>query len=380
MNEKEVKKIFTKYINNECSEEEQELLDAFLDSYQDKEHVWSEFKIDSEEKFKKKSWTKIEPYVNNKDKKVKKLFGGYLKYIAAASVLLIFGLTLFFNEKNEPQSIAPVTVNKSVAPGVDKATLTLEDGSQVVLESGMSFQTNNANSNGEEIVYKTEAKTHSKTVYNHLNIPRGGQFSVKLSDGTQVWLNSESQLKYPVHFKEGEVRQVELIYGEAYFDVSPSEKNHGDGFRVSCNEQDVYVLGTEFNIKAYKDETNVYTTLVEGKVDVNTENGNQVLTPNQQLNLDVNTGVSSVLEVDVYNEVSWKEGVFSFNSKSLKEMMKVLSRWYDKDIVFKNKTIENEEFVGVLRKNENLEDILRSIKNFGVIKNFEIDDKKVILE
>ncbi|GAA3617836.1 DUF4974 domain-containing protein [Flavivirga amylovorans] len=380
MNEKEVKKLFTKYINNECSKEEQELLDAFLDSYQDKEHVWPKFKIDSEETFKKKSWTKIEPYVNNKDKKVKNLFGGYLKYIAAASVLLIFGLTLFFNEKNEQQPIAPVTVNTSVAPGVDKATLTLEDGSQVVLESGMSFQTNNANSNGEEIVYETGAKTHTKTVYNHLTIPRGGQFSVKLSDGTQVWLNSESQLKYPVHFKEGEVRQVELVYGEAYFDVSTSEKNHGDGFRVSCNEQDVYVLGTEFNIKAYKDETNVYTTLVEGKVDVNTENGNQVLTPNQQLNLDVNTGVSSVLEVDVYNEVSWKEGVFSFNSKSLKEMMKVLSRWYDMDIVFKNKTIENEEFVGILRKNENLEDILRSIKNFGVIKNFEIDDKKVILE
>ncbi|MEY2867773.1 MAG: hypothetical protein RIR01_173 [Bacteroidota bacterium] len=146
------------------------------------------------------------------------------------------------------------------------------------------------------------------------------------------------------------------------------------------NKQQVDVIGTEFNIKAYKDEENNYTTLVEGKVDVNIENRKQRLVPNQQLNLNIKTSSSFVKNVDVYNEISWKEGVFSFENITLRDMMKVLSRWYDFNVTFKNKAIENEIFDGVLRKNQSLDEILRSIKNFKIIKNYEIKNKEVILE
>ena len=196
-----------------------------------------------------------------------------------------------------------------------------------------------------------------------------------------MWLNSESQLKYPVNFIDGETRKVELVYGEAYFDVSPSQENNETEFMVFNDKQEIHVLGTEFNLKAYKDETNIYTTLVEGSVNLSYEDIHQKLVPNQQSNFNKENNDFSVNTVDVYNEISWKDGVFSFERKTLKEMMKVLSRWYDVEIVIKNKSIENEEFVGILRKNKKLEDILNNVKNFGFIKNFEImENKKVVLE
>ena len=153
-----------------------------------------------------------------------------------------------------------------ITTGSDKAVLTLEDGSNIELEKGKAFKTNVVNSNGEKLVYNKTNQT--KITYNYLTIPRGGQYFVKLSDGTEVWLNSESQLKFPVAFIKGQTREVTLVYGEAYFAVSPSTNHNGATFKVMNQGQEVEVLGTEFNIKAYKDEINIYTTLVEGKVTV----------------------------------------------------------------------------------------------------------------
>lgn len=319
------------------------------------------------------------------ERKVFKLKRRYqvMRFAAAAVIVGLLTTTYFlrddlFSKTIEAKSI--IVNTNTILPGTDKATLTLEDGSQIALEKGTSVQTQNASSNGEKIIYEAEKPKTSEIAYNYLTIPRGGQFFIKLSDGTQVWLNSESQLKYPVSFIEGKARTVELVYGEAYFVVSPSTEHKGSKFKVLNKSQEVEVIGTEFNIKAYKDENNIYTTLVEGKVDISIENRKQNLVPNQQLNLDLKTNVSTIKEIEVFNEISWKDGVFSFEEKSLKDIMTVLSRWYDIEVVFKNKSIEKEEFIGILRKNQNIEEILNGIKNFGVIKNFTINDEKVILE
>lgn len=306
------------------------------------------------------------------------------KHAAAAAIVGIILSIYFFKDyatNNVIENITPRIVNASIEPGSDKATLTLEDGSMIALEKGNSFQTPNAVINGDEIVYKAKNFKTKDIVYNYLTIPRGGQFFVKLSDGTKVWLNSESQLKYPVSFVEEEIRKVELIYGEAYFQVSPSTNNNGFGFIVYSNKQEIHVLGTEFNIKAYNDESDVYTTLVEGSVNLIYEDSQYKLTPNQQSIFNKKNNGFSVNSVDVYSEISWKDGIFSFERKTLKEMMKVLSRWYDIEILIENKSIENQEFVGILRKNKKLEDILNNIKNFGIIKNYKIlDNKKIVIE
>ena len=308
--------------------------------------------------------------------KIHKVF----KYVAAA--VIVFGLGYFYQQGsfNRPMEITPIIVNTTIESDTDKVTLTLEDGSVVALEKGNTYQTQNANSNGEEIVYEAGKRNRTEVAYNYLTIPRGGEFFVKLSDGTQVWLNSESKLKYPVKFIEGTTREVELVYGEAYFDVSPSTKHKGSKFKVFNKSQEVEVLGTEFNIKAYKDEVNVYTTLVEGKVAVNFDNKKQYLNPSQQSNFNLNNNSLVIKTVDVYNEISWKEGVFSFDGKSIQEVMKVLSRWYDINVIFENKISENLEFVGILRKNKSLEEILSNIKNSGIIMDYEIKDNEVILK
>lgn len=394
-------KLISLYTTKEISEAECIELEQWLNEAPENEVLFKDFlllyKKSRQVSFadtidKDKAWSTIvskleNPLVKNIEQKESKVFSlnnRWFKYAAAAVVIGLLTTTYVFRNNffNNPIEIAPAIVNTNIKieAGTDKATLTLEDGSVVVLKSGNTFQTKNASSNGKEIVYKTSEQNKTKTAFNYLTIPRGGQFFIKLSDGTQVWLNSESQLKFPVAFVDGEIRQVELVYGEAYFDVSPSTKHKGSRFKVLNKSQEVEVVGTEFNIKAYKDETNVFTTLVEGKVNVTMANRKERLTPNQQLNLNIITNVSVLKSVDVYDEIAWKEGVFSFKRKSLEDIMIVLSRWYDLDVKFANPELKKSGFNGIVGKDQKIEDILETIKSYGVIKDYKIINKTVILK
>jgi len=302
-----------------------------------------------------------------------------LRFAAAAAVLLFVSISIFYNKDvfNKPEN--SVVINKKILIGSDKATLTLEDGSVIALEKGKTYKTGNVSSNGEKLVYNSE---NNKTTIanNFLTIPRGGQFFVQLADSTKVWLNSESQLKYPVEFVDGETRQVELVYGEAYFEVSPSTKHKGSKFKVKTQMQNVEVIGTQFNIKAYKDETNIYTTLVEGKVAISNTKTRELLAPSQQSKISRDTDNIQITTVDVYNETSWRKGLFVFKGMPLKDIAKVLSRWYDVDIEFADPALGNVKFNGVLNKNQKLEDILTTIKNINFITAYEIKNHRVILK
>lgn len=334
---------------------------------------------------KDKAWKLIEAKIQErKDNPVFILFKKtWYKYTAAAIVVGVLTMTYFFKESvfRNPVEITPSIVNTNtvIVPGTNKAILTLEDGSVVTLEKGNSYQTQNANSNGKDIVYKDRKSKTNEIRFNYLTIPRGGEFHLVLADGTEVWLNSESQLKFPVSFVDGELRKVELVYGEAYFEVSPSTRHKGSKFKVLNKSQEIEVLGTEFNVKAYKDETNVYTTLVQGKVSIKTETANKILKPSEQSNLDLKTNNIQVSEVNVYSEISWKEGVFSFKGKTLKEVMKVISRWYDVTVIFENKKLEEVEFRGVLDKDQSIEEILAIMKSYS-INNYQIKGKTIILK
>lgn len=307
------------------------------------------------------------------------------KYAAAAVIIISLGLIGFwYTDQNKfvsPKVAEPVIVNNQIEIGSDKATLTLEDGSVIELNKNEKYRTTNAESNGEELIYKIDNNSKTNQIaYNTLTIPRGGQFQVKLSDGTKVWLNSETQIKYPVEFEDSKPRKVELIYGEAYFDVSPSTENKGSRFQVLHNAQTIEVLGTEFNIKAYKNEANIFTTLVEGKVAIKSESKETILSPGQQSNLELSSKDITVQDVDVYNATAWKDGIFSFEHLPLKEMMKTLSRWYDMDVVIENANAKKIGFNGVLRKDQDITEILNTIKSFGIINNYEINNKTIKLK
>lgn len=303
----------------------------------------------------------------------------FVRYAAMVLIFMAIGFSYWNGNKSKASEPIIVNTDNNIEIGTDKALLTLEDGTNISLEKGTEYVSNNIKSNGEKIIYSTKEIEKPNIKHNELTISRGGQYHVELADGTEVWLNSESKLRYPTAFIDGEDRKVELIYGEAYFDVSPSSDHKGSKFMVINASQEIEVVGTEFNVKAYQDENIIYTTLAEGKVIVKAGGDRQNLVPGEQLRLDKISETILVKEVDVYNEVSWKDGVFSFEDKTLKEMMVVLERWYDVEIVINNKSIENHEFVGILRKNQKIEEILNNIKNFGVIKTFNIYDKKVVL-
>ena len=304
-------------------------------------------------------------------------------YAAAATIigLLTVGYYLSEYEIGYDKDTEPIILDAmSIKAGSNKATLLLGDGSVVTLEKGKTYKNSDIISNGEELISKSSKKTKKKLVYNYITVPRGGQFSVKLSDGTQVWLNSDSQLKFPVAFSDGDTRVVELIYGEAYFDVSPSVNHNGSKFKVKNQNQEIEVLGTEFNLRAFKDEKYGFTTLVEGEIVLDNGVSKQKLSPNDQSTLDKESNNMNISKVDVSYEVSWKYGAFSFKDKPLTEIVKIISRWYDIDIVILNKEIENKTFRGVLRKDQNLEALLTIIKNLSVINYYEKNGKQIILK
>lgn len=324
-----------------------------------------------------KGWNEIQKKLKSKNSK-----SNFWKYGVAASVVVLIALSFVFNKKEVVTPVNPEIVEEHspISIGTHKATLTLGDGSTVTLEKGKTYKSNNLVSNGQELVYDAKDQTKPEIIYNYLTIPRGGQFQITLADGTQVWLNSESQLKYPVSFVDGKDREVELVYGEAYFDVSPSTAHNGAKFRVLNQNQEVEVLGTEFNIKGYKEEANVYTTLVEGKVNVGNGLETQRLEPNQQSVINVESKNITINTVDVYSETSWRNGLFSFKSKPLKEIMVVLSRWYDVEVEFLEKDLEQVKFNGVLSKKDSLSEILNAIRTTKFINAYEITNQKITIE
>ncbi|WP_343329286.1 FecR family protein [Polaribacter staleyi] len=388
-----MKKIIIKYIANTITNLELEELKLWLKEEKNQktfeQYVKASYDINTvmNKPDLDKAYKKVRYAIDHQKKSKVRTLSVWYRYAAAAAAAVVFMfsyLYVFYNQEQQSKEVLN-TFKTTVASGVDKATLTLDDGSNIVLEEGKVYTANSVVSNGEEIVYHKEEeivpqKIDSKTiVYNYLTTPRGGEFHVVLADGTEVWLNSETKLKYPVSFKEGETRKVELVYGEAYFDVSSSKNHQGATFKVISNLQEVEVLGTEFNIKAYKDETNIYTTLAEGKVTVSEASFTENLNVGQQSILNKETRNIVVKKVNVYNETAWRIGVFSFKNKTLKDIMKVLSRWYDVDIVFENKKLESIKFNGVLSKKRTLEEILTPIKR-NVNLDYKVDGKKIILK
>ena len=307
----------------------------------------------------------------------------YKKIAFAASIILLVGVSLFnqfyFNET--------IIIKDPIVIGTDKAVLTLENGDQVILEKGQKFQNKTVNSDGKELTYTIKNRSSSnskneKIASNFLTIPRGGQFSLNLEDGTKVLLNSDSKIKYPVKFIKGKNRQVELLYGEAFFDVSSSQNNNGSEFIVSTKTQKINVLGTKFNIKAYSEDDIITTTLVEGKVKVGNGKNQILLSPNQQSKVDSNSPVINVSNVDVSQQISWINGLFSFNDTSLEDIMQTLSRWYDLEFIFKSANQKGFIFSGILERTKSIEDILLIIEKTSSSNeiNFEINNKTIIIE
>uniref|UniRef100_UPI0032162EEE FecR family protein n=1 Tax=uncultured Draconibacterium sp. TaxID=1573823 RepID=UPI0032162EEE len=295
----------------------------------------------------------------------------------AATVLIMLSVYMVFYSAPEPEHLSEVQ-EMIIPPGTSKARLIFDDGESVDLSEGRNFHGEvdgaKVSNQGNQITYNKNAVPVEEIRYNTLEIPRGAEYFVILSDGTRVWLNSDSRLRYPVSFT-GDKRVVELE-GEAYFEVS---ENKEVPFQVLSAGQTIEVLGTEFNISSYQDQQLIYTTLVEGKVNVFSDKKPELvktLVPGYQTYMYKESGDISIREVEINEFVAWKDGYFSFNNKTLEEMMNILSRWYDIDVEFENDTKKKLKFTGEIARYENLEKMLQLIEKTQEVR-FEKKENKI---
>ncbi|MDC3367878.1 FecR domain-containing protein, partial [Flavobacteriaceae bacterium] len=249
-----------------------------------------------------------------------------------------------------------------IESGKSKATLTLDNGKKIDLveEQNLNLKLDGTTIVGgrNSITYLNKPSDSKKQKYNSLKTPRGGEFFITLSDSTKVWLNAESELKYPLVFL-GDKRTVELK-GEAFFEVA---HNQNIPFQVVTNDQIIEVLGTTFNISSYQDDAEVITTLIEGKVKVNQKFGDKksiFLSPSEQSVLNKESLKIESFKIDPAHFIAWKSGKFYFRQQKLKDITKVLSRWYDVEIIFVNSYLENKRFTGRFKRYENF-DHVRSV-------------------
>lgn len=300
----------------------------------------------------------------------------WLKWRIAASVLVLLSVGLLFYIAQNNKTANPKLAD--VAPGGNKATLILANGKKIDLSGAVNGAI--ADETGIKVIKTAEGKiiydlsnttAAANEQYNTIETPMGGQYQVNLSDGTKVWLNAASSLRYPTHFS-GKERKVELT-GEGYFEVA-HQKNMP--FKVASAGQTVEVLGTHFNIMAYHDEPNVKTTLLQGSVKLYTGNQNTLLKPGEQA-LRTGNHIRISDEVDMEDVVAWKDGYFKFN-ESLEGIMSKISRWYGVEVVYETKTDPNLTYSGKISRGRNISAILKIIEFNGDV-HFRIEGRKVFV-
>ncbi|RZK59507.1 MAG: DUF4974 domain-containing protein [Pedobacter sp.] len=377
---KNLENIIKKYVAGLATTEEISFLERYYDYLEKGENILdkitsSEF-IELEDSNYEAIQAKIEESKSNR-----KLIPFY-RYAAAAIVLLSFGTGFFYLANRKTVAVInPIAKEKvlDIKPGVDKAILTLADGSKVILDENTDRKIVEKNgliiskTKDGQLIYTVSAVTDNKTIaYNTIQTAKGNQYQVRLPDGTRVWLNASSSLRYPETFF-GNQRKVELT-GEGYFEVAKDKVHPFIVKTISALNgvsQDVQVLGTHFNINSYMDEKVIKTTLLEGAVNVSNEKTTRTLKPGEQSQLDANH--ISIIDADTDDETAWKNGLFRFNNSSLTIILNQLERWYDIKIDYS--TVPNKRFNGMVPRKANISQVLKMLELTGNI-GFKIEENR----
>lgn len=288
----------------------------------------------------------------------------------AAAIVLLFGFYTYYQNltPEKPKAIVAQVASSKITHGSTQAVLTLENGD--TLHLGSSAKDNAAKmAEGHSVFSGGHAKLSVST-------PRGGEFKITLEDGTEVWLNAETQLRYPERFGDGERRVA--VTGEAFFKVAKDSKRP---FYVETAGQVVRVYGTEFNVHAYPEDKSVATTLVEGSIALQAASGNGsqlMLTPGHQALFDKLSHEASVKSVDTEVVTSWRSGSFVFENQNLGDIMQTLSRWYDFDYKFADASLAHTEFMGSIPRYGEFADVVEILETSGGLK-FRIKGRTVII-
>ncbi|RZL36239.1 MAG: FecR family protein [Pedobacter sp.] len=374
-NKKELNKIIENYVSGKATPEEIKFIEAYYQHLDQGENI---LKPDEEEliTMADENFRAIKHNIANSNSKTKA--NPFYYYVAAAIILIAFGFGIFYNNNGKKAIVAQQDLTKKidVLPGGDKAILTLADGSKIVLDQKANGNISShagvtiSKTDDGQLIYKVDASSKKSSIiaFNTIETPKGGQYQVILPDGTKVWLNAASSLKYPEAFI-GNERKVELT-GEAYFEVA---KNKNLPFRVLSKNQEIEVLGTHFNVNNYMDDKTAKTTLLEGSINISNSKSKKTLKAGEQAVIkDYGLAAIQVLiDVDTDGETAWKNGQFRFNNAGLKTILNQLERWYDIKIDYT--TVPEKRYNGMVPRKAKLSEVLNMLELTGNI-SFEIKE------
>ncbi len=387
--------LFNCYVQQNCSEKEEEELMNLLSASKNKAEVKKLFdkiientRVETSmpddtaasilQNILQKDIAKVVPVENNKP-----VFRLWPRVAAAVAILFVCGSAYWFIlNQNSRKAVSPVALSSAKAsailPGGNHAILTLADGSKIVLDSAQNGSIKGGSikikKHGALLVYDASAtaKNTAPVVYNTLTTPPGGQYQLLLPDGSKVWLNASSSIHFPTAFTSN-ARDIELT-GEAYFEVV---KNKARPFHVNVNGMQVEVLGTHFNVNAYGDEGSIKTSLLEGSVKIKSDGASGVLKPGEQGVLNKNANKIEIKKADMNEVMAWKNGLFEFNGAGITTIMREISRWYDVEIIYEGK-IPDRRFEGKISRDAQLSDVLKILELSNV--KFEVEGKKILVQ
>lgn len=305
-------------------------------------------------------------------------------YIAAAAAAILAGLLItgiYVTRQPATGTLAKQHGHPGpIQPGSNKAMLTLGDGSVISLDSAsngtLATQGATRITNANGALNYSAANNSSQVMYNKVTTPHGGQYELTLADGSHVWLNAASSIRFPTAFN-GKERMVEIT-GEVYFEVAP---HAGQPFKVNVKSNDkemsVDVLGTSFNVMAYDDEQAVKTTLVNGAVELHSGTNSSLLKPGLQASLGSNAAKFDISAADLEQTLAWKDGKFRFRNTNIKAIMRQLSRWYDINVAYQG-DVTDIDLTGVLSRRDNAENLLNALEQTQRV-HFEVNGNKIVV-
>ncbi|OQP44434.1 hypothetical protein A4H97_08620 [Niastella yeongjuensis] len=383
VNTKIPEKLLTRYLAGRSSPAEEQLIGEWYASFEAEAPYFENENSEAAIDLKTGTKATIQSIIAREMKcilRVRKMIV-YSSAAAAALVFLTVGLYWMFLQSSaginkDMVKNVPAPVDTAIIPGANKAILTLADGKVIDLDKAGN---GTIAKEGSIVVNKREdgrleyQGTDNSPAYNILSTPKGGQYQIVLPDGTKVWLNAASSIKYPTVFM-GNERNVEIT-GEAYFEV---EKHAGMPFTVKMkNGAVVKVLGTHFNVNAYDDEESIKTTLLEGSVKITKDAASAILRPGEQVSIFQSSQLSQPIPVQTDEVMAWKNGLFQFNNVTIETVMKQVARWYDVQVVYVH-DVSQDLFRGKIYRNAAINELLRVLELSGA--HFTIEGKKIIVQ
>jgi transmembrane sensor len=388
VNKERLDYLLQKYTHKTCTQDELDELFKYIDqgeageqilAFMDENHKAGDINADVH----MVDWDTMYANIVDKDAAQPARYGNWFKVMAAATILLVgsFGLWLLVQPSPKQQQVA---AKKDIAPGTNKALLTLANGSTISLDNAskgvIGHEKGIAIDKADDGLLVYDATLSSlKDIAdgivpsNTLSTPRAGQYHVVLPDGSKVWLNAATSLTFPVAFVSN-TRTVKLS-GEAYFEVAKDKRKP---FIVQTDDARVQVLGTHFNIMAYPDDKIKETTLLEGSVQIDHLSNTQLLKPGQQAVYQAGVDGLKISQIDTDDVIAWKNGLFMFNNNTIDEVMKQIERWYDVEIAYAGHK-PNMTFTGVIPRNSNVSKVLHVLELTGGIK-FEVTGSKITVK